>query len=106
MYDNLIKEASDQMTTTNNKIGEEVSALNESVVLLDSLKANSDATLSTQENIACKTEVIKSIADYIQRTMTGSRSYTYLEYIPTDDLDTTCGQLVQKETHIDLGEIV
>ena len=106
MYDVLMKEASDKITNTNKKIDEEVSTINESIILLDSLKANADATLSTQENIACKTEIIQSISDHIQRTMSGSRSYSYPEYVASNDVKTLCGHLIEKETHIDLGQII
>ena len=106
MYDNLMKEASDHMAATNKKIDEEVSTINESMILLDSLKANTDATLSTQENIACKTEIVQNISDHIQRTMSGTRSYSYPEYTASNSVESVSGRLMEKETHIDLGQIM
>ena len=106
-FEKLLQEAADQMKELNKNISQEVAVIDESLVLLDSIRETSDDTL-IDEDISNQLETVKGIAKQAKVTMAKERkirSFNYVESQATvEDVKKLSGELIDKETRVMIKE--
>ena len=100
-FQELENGASDQMTKLNTNIDNEVTAVDERLTMLDSIKETTHTTNFSHADITNRLETIKSIEAQVQSNVSDALTLKYLEYhekpATKDTLKRLCNQLKEKD---------
>ena len=100
-FEELTKGASDQMTKLNTNIDSEVTAIDEHLNMLDSIKETTHTTSVTRTDITKELETIKNIETQVKGNISDALTLKYLEYNErpgaAESLARLCSQLKGKK---------
>ena len=127
-FEELTKGASDQMIKLNTNIDNEVTAIDEHLNMLDSIKETTHTTSITHTDITKELETIKNIETRVKGNISDALTLKYLEYNErpgaaerlcsqlkgkkdvcerlsiAEDVEILCGYLRQRDTCVHLAE--
>ena len=100
-FNELTKGASDQMARLNTNIDNEVTAIDEHLNMLDSIKETTHTTSITRTDITKELETIRSIEAQVKSNVSDTLTLKYLEYherpVAAEGLAGLCAQLKKKD---------
>ena len=107
-YDELIRNIQDQKEEHDDDIDVEFSSLDENLILLDSITDNTDSKTLTLDDITIRLETFTDIEAQANVLLSKERSFKYVGYEETvlnaEDIEKLCGELVEKEIHLEQTE--
>ena len=105
-FNKMLKIASTGKRKVDKILHDDVTDIDNVLLLLESVTENTDERKTSYEDIIRKYQAVKTIASYVRQTFTGVRSYQYLDYtgghFTREDVERLCGHLSRSEILIEL----
>ena len=109
IYDKRIKEAREQLEAVNSGIDNDVTAIEENIYLLETMRGCTNEKNTNLEEILNRIDAIRNVHHQVNSTLTGKRIYQYSAYegqqITTDDALKWCNHLTVSETSLELSKM-
>ena len=109
IYDKRIKEAREQLEAVNSGIDNDVTAIDENIYLLETMRGCTNEKNTNLEEILNRIDAIRNVHHQVNSTLTGKRIYQYSAYegqqITTDDALKWCNTLTVSETSLELSKM-
>ena len=106
IFDEMIQEVAKQTTELDGNIDEEIATIEEHLVLVDSIKANTDGKCARVNDVKKRLETLKAIRHNIDEKIASPKLYKYLKYIESrqsvDEVEKLTGSVTQKHIKVNM----